>query len=235
MTVRRWLVRHVLAVSVAAGSTTLVLPAGAQTPPTGSRSPVTLVPATTGRGTPPSTPPSFDDPAERAGLLITADLPPGYAIDKVRTEIGRPVSTLVVDDCEMGSEAFDGKPPTLATEVFANAITRSGGAENLFTFPSTDTAHDYYGEYAEGLSDLTKCNRALAPDGTIGTFTKLKLPKVGNERKGLTFTPSATGSTPVRLALVRAGTKTIYLELTDRSATDDAFGDLVKAAEKRAR
>ncbi len=237
MTTRRRVVRPALALSIAVGMAALAPPAGAQTPPTGSRSPVTLVPATTptGRATPPTTAPSFDEPAERAGLLMTADLPSGYAITKVRTEIGRPANTLVVDDCETDSEVFDGKAPTLATEVFENDTTRSGGAENLLTFSSTDTADDFYDEYAQAFTDLAKCNRALAPDGTIGTFAKLKLPKVGNERKGLTFTPSATGSTPVRLALVRTGTKTIYLELSDRSATDDDFGDLVKAAEKRAR
>jgi hypothetical protein len=201
------------------------------------RTPITTRPSTTTtRPTTTTTSKSVDDLAERAGVLLSSDLPSGYVFDDIGTDTGSsPSYPTVDDDCEIQQTRFSGAPPSLASASFENDRTRGSGNEGVFTFSSSKSAQDYYRKHSAAFGELAGCGKTVAPNGVVGTYRSFQLGKIGNERTGLAFDPSGSQYFPTRFALVRSGSKVLYLDLNDSTATDASFASLAKAAEQRAR
>jgi hypothetical protein len=169
-------------------------------------------------------------------VLQSSDLPTGYVLDDIGTETGSsPYYPTVDGDCEIQQTRFSGSPPALAKAEFSNDRTRGSGNEGVFTFSSTKTAQDYYRKHSGAFGDLVDCGKTAAPNGVIGTYRTFQLGKIGNERTGLAFDPTGSQYFPTRFALVRSGSKVLYLDLNDNTATDASFGSLAKVAQQRAR
>lgn len=180
----------------------------------------------------------FDELAARYGVLRQVDLPAGYAIDSVRRETGAIAGYFEVQgDCARINTAvkfFDGDP-TIVQATFEESAADSelggSGFESVYTFDDDALAKEFYRRFSPNFTELVGCGLMTDPDGNIGTYTDLRVGKVGDQRTAIAFDPRADRY--ARLGLARDDDVVTYLVIYDDAVTDAEFAALLKQAVRR--